>query len=258
MSSDYLNRDDYGMSLSRAPDSDIVKFTFKSSEGEVVRVLKSTLCSKSSVFDVQFSETWDTGVIELDDQVNFDQPHTFALFIDCLVDWQPLFELTVYKICCVYFYANKYDTRVLKKRLLGFLSKSKRRETVDDFADSLELVSDFDELVDLMTALDRIELKITSENGGEAFELARKHKMARQMDRVVEKLKLFEYQDSWSSDLLRRIAIANRKELTILQKSCVPVMVKHGYTSRADGAILETKTANGSLCKQRGFKKSFY
>ena len=246
MSSDWNH--DYGRSLSRAPDSDIVKFTFKSSEGKVVRVLKSTLCSQSPVFNVQFSETWDTDVIQLDDQVNFDQPHTFALFIDCLVVWQPLDELTVYEVCCVYFYANKYDIRSLKNELLGFLSMYRRSDTVDDFAKSLDLVSGVDEFVDLMTALDGIELKITSENGGMAFDIASKHKMARQMDRIVEKLTLFEYQDSWSSDLLLRIAIANRKELTGLQKICEPVL-----------GIGDKQPVKGNPNPaQTFFKKSFY
>ena len=217
MASDSEN--DYGFRMSRAPESDIVKFTLKSSEGKVVRALKSALSSRSAVFKVQFSKTWDTDTIELDEEVNFDQLEIFGLFIDCLVGWQTLVELTVHQVCCVYYYANKYEIQDLKNDLLEALSELEGRETVDNFSKCLELVSGVEEFVHLMEALDKIELDITSENGGMAFDIASKHKMARQKVQVVEKLKSLEYKDSWSSDLLLRIAIANRKELTTLQKS---------------------------------------
>lgn len=195
-----------------ASDTDLVKFKFKK-QGKFCLCFISFLSKRSPKFEEMFNEkSWNGDTIELDDQVNFDEHFAFSLFLEALVGSIELSDIDVYRSCCIYYYAEKYQVNDLKSKLkaLPCLLVEKNCPLTLDLA----TVINESNLVEMKDVLDnRIKLFLTDENALDIYKTCSLCQMKNLMAQIVDYIAGMEYDSSWPPDLLLRIAKKNRKEL---------------------------------------------
>lgn len=202
---------EYNKLITSAPDSDIVKFTFKKQQGKVVRCLKSVLIKKSPVFAAMFNETWNGDTVELDDQVTFIENEVFVVFIWFLIGSNNLNGVTVFGSCGLYFYAEKYQIADLKSKLITL--KAVTSITLPQLTSVLRVVNESN-LIEMKVALDnKIKLDLNADNALDFYKTCIKMDMKNLTAQVEDYITTMKYDSKWPPELLLRIAEKNRKEL---------------------------------------------
>lgn len=202
--------------LMTASDSDIVTFTFKKQEGKVVRCLKSFLVKQSKVFAAMFDEIWDIDTVQLDDYVHFDEYDTFLWFINALIGCLDLTDIAVYRSCCLYFYAEKYEIDGLKSKLISLLPL--RRTKIPELVGALQVVYKSN-LIAMKDAIDStIKLDLNDDNAVCAHKVCNIWEMEKLANQALDYIVGMEYESSWPLDLVLRIAEKNRQDLNRIKQ----------------------------------------
>lgn len=149
-----------------------------------------------------FSEKWTKKTIEVNDYVDFNQFDAFKRFIYIIYGLHDVGPLTIVQACNVFFYADKYDVKLLKAKVLTFLKEKMTRRCLS--INELARIFFFDEKYELgiKTVLDGARLALSENNVVEFYQMADELKLARMKGRIIDFSINIEPKQNWPTDFL--------------------------------------------------------
>ncbi len=232
-------------------EEDIVRFAFPNQKRKI-KCFIPMLKEISPVFEAMFSARWrqenvaddinqpdqsegiDTAsqvkIIQLNDDVKFDQFAAFKLLMQILYGLKQLESLTVDQATDVYFYSHKYQIKEVNANIQKLLNErmesgmSNLPLSVAELSESVGFAQLYN-LDEFKYKLDNVILAFDEDNPIQFWDLALKSNMKSLQEQVVDHVKAIAPNKDWPLDLL--LAIIGRLQFdTQGTKKCVNCRVK--------------------------------